>query len=370
MKKPLFSFLYFLPLYCFSQGLLVNGGFEEENICTEYQINCAPEAWISSSSGFNNYFKDANRAYAGLHCLAIGAGHVSKPFERTFIRSALLCGLRKGARYRLELFIKSPHDILDSIGIRFTSSDPLLETRRLHQLQPSLFFADAGVVFAKDSSWQKLVLIYTAGGEEAFIMIGNFSKRDINGSTNILMENHFFVFLDDISLVPVDPNEKICADWRQAKEDIYEQNERHEFLQRSLKYRRSYPPEKIQRTPNVVFTADTLLLPDVLFATGKKELQPASFPMLDSFCRSVKGKTIDSLVIEGHADNTGAVQLNESLSQGRAEAVAAYLGQCGYFFKAPVIARGWGSRRPVASNETVQGRQQNRRVEVLVYFRE
>lgn len=369
MKTSL-SILLLLPAGCFAQDLLVNGGFEEENICTEYRVNCAPEAWISNSSGFNNYFKDANRSHSGMHCMAIEAGHDTKPFQRTFIRSSLLCGLRKGNRYRLELFIKSPHPVLDSIGIAFTSSDPLVETKPLHQWKPSLFLANAGIEFLKDSSWQKVVLIYTASGEEVYIMIGNFSKRDINGNTNIPLERHFFVFLDDISLVPVNPNERICADWQQARENIYEENERHEFLQRAIKYRRGHPPEKTTRSPNTVFTADTLLLPDMLFATGKKELQPGSFRMLDSLCLAMKGRSIDSLVIEGHADNTGSDKLNDPLSRARAEAVAGYLRQCASFFRAPVFVYGRGSRRPVASNETQQGRQQNRRVEVLVYFRD
>lgn len=370
MKNLFFYFLHLVPVYCFSQNLLVNGGFEEENICTEYKINCAPEAWISSSSGFANYFKDANRAHRGEHCMAIEAGHERKPFQRTFIRSSLLCGLRKDHRYRLEFFIKSPHALLDSIGIRFTSSDPLVETKRLDRLEPSLFLADAPIDFLKDSSWQRIEIVYTANGSEAFIMIANFSRRDINGSTNIPMEDHFFVFLDDIALFPLDENEKLCADWQQTREDIYEQNERHEFLQRSIKYRRSRSPEPIHLTPNIIFKADTLLLPDVLFATGKKDLEPGSFAKLDSFCRSMQGRFIDSLIINGHADNTGSVQLNAALSQGRAQAVAGYVKQCGMLSRVPVRAYGYGSRAPIASNDTPAGRQQNRRVEVFVYFRE
>ncbi|MET0391634.1 MAG: OmpA family protein [Chitinophagaceae bacterium] len=372
-----FPMRYLLPaLLClFSpavlcQDLLVNGGLEEENICTEYRINCAPEAWISSSSGFANYFKDANRAHAGLHCMAIEAGHVTKPFQRTFIRSALVCGLRKGGRYRLSFFIKSPHPVLDSIGVSFTSTDPLLETKPLHRWQPSLLLGGAGLVFATDSSWQRVELVYTASGEEAFIAIGNFSKRDITGDMYLPMESHFFVFFDDFSLLPDDPAERICNDWQQTREDIYGQDERHEFLQRSLKYRRSQAPAKVQRTPNLLLRADTLLLPDMWFATGKKDLQPAGFRLLDSFCIALRGKALDSLVIEGHADNTGSRQLNESLSQARAEVVAIRLSQCIYMARVPLTVRGSGSRRPVASNETEQGRQQNRRVEMMAYFRE
>jgi outer membrane protein OmpA-like peptidoglycan-associated protein len=115
---------------------------------------------------------------------------------------------------------------------------------------------------------------------------------------------------------------------------------------------------------------DTLLLPDVLFATAKTDLRPESFALLDSFYRSVAAKEIDSLVIEGHADSTGKKEFNESLSTGRASAVANYLRHYSNFSNVPFIQRGWGSTRPVASNQTPGGRQRNRRVVVFLYLRE
>jgi hypothetical protein len=119
----LLIFSLVLPLSSFSQNLLANGGFEEENTCLEYHVNCAPEAWISSGDAFANYFKNPARAYRGEHCVAIEAGFSFKSFQRTFIRSRLICGLRKGHQYKLEFFIKSPYAILDSIGVLFTSFD-------------------------------------------------------------------------------------------------------------------------------------------------------------------------------------------------------------------------------------------------------
>jgi outer membrane protein OmpA-like peptidoglycan-associated protein len=369
MKKILQLFICVFPLSCFAQNLLLNGSFEVENICTEYNVNCAPEAWISSIDGFSDYYKDANRAFDGSHCMGIQVGHAYKPYRRGFIRSRLLCGLRKGSTYRLEFYIKSPHPILDSIGVYFGPNDPLLERKPIHLLAPSLRLIDQGNQFVKDSSWQKARLDYTAAGNEAYITIANFSIKDITGPTGIVKENNFFVYIDRVSLVPLNHNERLCLDWEQTKEEIYDQNERHEYLVRYIPYRRNNP-ELTRPTPTTIFTADTLLLPDLLFATGKKDLKLASLAVLDSFCTKMGGKIIDSLIIEGHADNTGTVQINEELATGRAEAAANYLAQCGSFFKVPVTIRGWGSRKPVAGNETPQGRQQNRRVELLVYFLE
>jgi hypothetical protein len=216
LKMKVLLILSFLVLstFCFSQSLLVNGGFEDENICTEYKVNCASEAWIANDNGFNNYFKDVNRAYEGTHYIGIEAGHATKPYQRTFIRSQLLCGLKKANQYRLEFFVKSLHPILDSIGVYFGSIDPLLERKPIHKLGPSLFLPEGTNKFIKDTNWQKVTLDYTANGDETFITIANFSKNDITGPTGIRMENHFFVFLDNISLIPLNPGEKLCDDWQ------------------------------------------------------------------------------------------------------------------------------------------------------------
>src|SRR6478736_1134441 len=121
--KFFFIFPLLLPIPSISQNLLANGSFEEENICLEYHVNCAPEAWISSGDGFANYFKNPTRAYKGLHCMAIEAGFSGKSFQRTFIRSRLLCGLRKNHQYKLEFYIKSLNPVLDSIGVIFSPFD-------------------------------------------------------------------------------------------------------------------------------------------------------------------------------------------------------------------------------------------------------
>src|SRR5215216_6277948 len=120
-------FILLFPIYAFSQNLLVNSGFEEENICTEYKVNCAPEAWIYTVPSFIYYFKDAQLAHQGSRFVAVIAGKSDKLFYRTFVRSRLLCGLQKDKIYHLEFFIKSVHPILDSIGIYFSAYDFLFE---------------------------------------------------------------------------------------------------------------------------------------------------------------------------------------------------------------------------------------------------
>lgn len=107
----------------FSQNLIANPGFEEENICTEYKENCAPEAWIATSLYANYYFdaerEQAVRAHEGTHYVGLTAGHLYKKGERNFVRARLLCGLQAGHQYKLVMWLYSPHNILDSIGVYF-----------------------------------------------------------------------------------------------------------------------------------------------------------------------------------------------------------------------------------------------------------
>ena len=87
--------IFLFPAYGYTQNLLVNPGFEEENICSEYKVNCAPEGWIYTVPSFIYYYKDVALAHEGSRFISLIAGHSEKPFYRTFVRSRLLCALQK-----------------------------------------------------------------------------------------------------------------------------------------------------------------------------------------------------------------------------------------------------------------------------------
>jgi outer membrane protein OmpA-like peptidoglycan-associated protein len=370
--KFLFNQIFFLvSLSSFSQNLLVNGGFEDENICTEYHINCSPEGWIATADTYNNFFKIPSLAHRGQHCVAIEAGNSKRQFGRTYIRTQLLCGLRKSSKYRIEFYIKSRHDILDSVGIYFTPYDFLFEKQVRYQISASKYVADASTRPAKgDTNWQKVSMEYTATGAEVYLTVGNFSKRDVTGPTGISQMNDFLVFVDDILLTPEDRGEKICEGWRETKEEIYAFNARHQLVDNYVKRYFNHPPDPPILDRTVVHRVETLIIPDILFEVDKAILTSRSFGLLDSLCLSLLDKHVDSIVIEGHTDNTGAVVHNEKLSQDRAAAVGDYIHEKLLLHQNIITARGWGSVRPVADNRTPEGRQLNRRVEIFIYIRQ
>jgi outer membrane protein OmpA-like peptidoglycan-associated protein len=116
-------------------------------------------------------------------------------------------------------------------------------------------------------------------------------------------------------------------------------------------------PKKREATTYVLFETGTILLNS-----------PESFQQLDAAGRAFKkalevGKA-DKWVIEiaGHTDNVGSPEINLKLSQERAESVRQYLLQT---YKLPpqvLIAKGYGQTQPIASNDTPDGREKNRRV--------
>lgn len=108
-----------------------------------------------------------------------------------------------------------------------------------------------------------------------------------------------------------------------------------------------------------------LTLGDVLFATGSAELQGGASGNLNKLVSFLNQYPDRRVQIEGHTDNVGSASLNQGLSQRRADSVMSYLTQQGIAMQR-LTSAGIGMDRPVANNDTANGRQQNRRVEIIV----
>jgi outer membrane protein OmpA-like peptidoglycan-associated protein len=104
---------------------------------------------------------------------------------------------------------------------------------------------------------------------------------------------------------------------------------------------------------------------DVLFETGRYELRPPAREKLARFAGIVLAHPDLAIQVEGFTDSTGTDEINERLSRQRASEVGEYLISQGVTSDR-VSTRGYGASYPVASNDTRDGRQQNRRVELVV----
>lgn len=366
VRRFLLLWLFSFPLLLSAQNLLMNGSFEEENICQEYSKNCAPEGWISTSLYSDYYFDDKPHAYSGQHFAGLVLANADKPHIRNFLRTRLLCGLRKGAQYKLDFYIRSVHNVFDSIGIYFSKNDFLYQREKLRASTPQLFVNAAKNLVPK-KEWQKVSLTYTANGEENFFVIGDFKTKGHRLGINPDLGKEFYFFFDSITLTPANPSEHACTELETIKEDEYNFDVRHSLLDKLVYTYTKNPPPVPPLPKTIVQRIDTLVIPDVLFATNSYALNEKANTILDSFVVHTKQLQVDSLVVEGHTDSQGGDELNQKLSLNRAASVAGYLQP---HFSHALLTRGWASEKPVADNRTAVGRQKNRRVEIYIYVRE
>jgi outer membrane protein OmpA-like peptidoglycan-associated protein len=126
----------------------------------------------------------------------------------------------------------------------------------------------------------------------------------------------------------------------------------------------------LEQFNRILETKDTprglvVTMTDVLFDTGKYNLRPEAREGLAKLSGIVLAHPGLKLEIEGHTDSTGSDELNQKLSEQRAEGVREYLIEQG-LDRGSLTAKGFGKTMPIASNQSAAGRQKNRRVEMIV----
>jgi len=116
-----------------------------------------------------------------------------------------------------------------------------------------------------------------------------------------------------------------------------------------------------QQRQNVLISAHGFRFP-----SGSSEIGPENFALMNKIIQAVKTFPDSTIQISGHTDSTGSAEVNKNLSQQRADNVARFLVEVGGISASRLMATGYGKERPVASNETAEGRAANRRVEILI----
>ena len=109
---------------------------------------------------------------------------------------------------------------------------------------------------------------------------------------------------------------------------------------------------------------DVKLGSEVLFDTAKYDLKPDAEASLEQLANLIRGYPGYPVTIEGYTDNVGTAESNQTLSENRANAVRNWLVTKGQASEACITTRGLGETKPIASNDTPEGRQKNRRVEI------
>ena len=192
------------------------------------------------------------------------------------------------------------------------------------------------VIAAPDGKWMKVSGQFFAKYEAEFIVIGNFSD-DFNTLSVAPREdcyNYAYYYVDDVLVKKIPPFMPVPI----KADDLSKQK---------------LEPGK------------PILLKNIYFEFDKDELMPRSFVELNKLLKILRDNPKLSIEIVGHTDALGDDDYNFDLSRRRAESVVKFLTD-NKTSKTRLRARGQGEQQPVASNETDEGRAQNRRVEFVV----
>ncbi|MGZ3920919.1 MAG: OmpA family protein, partial [Bacteroidia bacterium] len=268
---------------------------------------------------------------------------------REYLQTQLTQPLEKDKTYRFTMFISlsdySPTAI-DQLGVCFLNKAVGYNTSSvITGLNPSYIKLENKV--RKDiTNWHRISVTYKSQGGELFILIGSFevhklnrtrlkAPKELKSQINKTSERDSYYYIDDVSLVETIP----------VEEPLTKVNQKIEL------------PVKIRDT--------VITFKNVFYKTNKSTLLPASYTELDRVAKYLQDNPSIHIEIMGHTDNSGNEKSNKRLSEERAKAVAEYL-----ILKTKaserIIYKGYGSTKPVASNESEEGKAKNRRVEFIM----
>lgn len=359
-------------------NLLVNGGFDEVNTCTEYKAECGVEGWFYLKDvKIQLLAQDGENPLTGTNSLAVFYNWINYTGFTPVIGSILPCRLQKGKQYTLKGLVnarlnpKLNFKIGICLGERFyVPRRPFSATLRPDSIE--------SVTPVPNTNFVEFSYHFTATGDEKYLTFGSLIHKDsLAGKTPLTGVQTVSVILDRFTLQPDDPDETLCDAYALNKNIIYDYNFRHREMDYSLYGRGelAIEPEfndssrtwKIPAEKILPVKTDTLKLGDVLFDFNKALLKPAALTILSNWFTNEEMNRLDSIRIEGHTDSVGTDIRNITLSTQRSESVKSWLQQHGLSPEIPVSVIPYGRSRPVASNRTAEGRAQNRRVELILF---
>lgn len=289
-----------------------------------------PMLW--RDKGFGKATVQDGTSMAGITVVGCGDG---KPHCREYLQTPLLEALVKGQKYEISFWVKRHEGgyHLEQLGVLFKSTrtylddDNRLEEEGVHKVK---------VPFEEQSKWMKVTTTFVAEAEHDYMIIGNF-ERDLDSRVSAPEEKFLsfgYFYVDGVSVekkAPILNAPEPKATW-EGKE---------------LK-----PPA-------------TFVLTNIFFDTDEATLLPRSFRELNKLADLMKEHEGMVIRINGHTDSDGGEDYNDELAVRRAAAVEAYL-KTQEVPQRRLSVVGYGLHRPIATNDTEEGRQLNRRVEFTI----
>lgn len=345
----LLLFILTCKLSSAQKDLVPNGSFEKAKNKSPYITAASPWKGLNTVDYYRQPYAGDSSKFKGART---GKCYVGMRFQsdyKEFIFVKLNEPLKKGQTYEYEMYMRvAPWSTvtLRSWGVHFSkngykTSDVLSEAN-------SRDTSDRTGLATEDGNWFRVSGTFTAQGGEKVMTIGNFAER----IKKDMEKPHFFFFgfreayyfLDDISLY---------KEGERPKQDT------------AKPVIAVTPPAAATDSSNIALeVGEVVRLDNILFETGKSELLPGSHVELNRLVELLNDNPTMEIRISGHTDNKGKPEKNLLLSELRAKAVYDYL--TGKGVKNRVEYKGFGSTKPIATNDSDEGRRLNRRVEFEV----
>jgi OmpA-OmpF porin, OOP family len=290
-----------------------------------------PMDW--AEKGFGKQKPRTGKHMAGLTLYGCTNG---KPHCREFVEIQLAEPLVIGQAYYVEFWVSHLAKSLqiNNLGAYFSIGEIKRQTDELLVREAQVSAKD--IVPAPNGKWVKVSGQFVAKYEAEYVVIGNF-KDDFNTLSVAPREdcfNYAYYYLDDVLVKKIPPFKPVPVKPDDLTKQILE-------------------PGKIIQLKNIYFEFD------------KDELMPRSFVELNKLLKIMRDHPKLVIEIMGHTDALGEDAYNLDLSRRRAESVLRFLLE-NKVSKNRLRSHGEGETRPIASNETDEGRAQNRRVEFIV----
>lgn len=366
MRLYLLTFILFVN-YSYSQNLILNGDFEDINICSEYNAPCSPEAWRLTSTLHPAIYGNSKNHYSEIVIHNSSVKNI-----REYLQSKLGDKLKIGKKYKISFQIKPGDLLINSLGVVFSDTLILDRSGFLLKNQAQIEFADDNLLKLnrKNKDWITLTHEFIAKTKANYIIIGCFvSDSDLKYKylKNSFKEySNYRYYIDNIELIPIDTQHDSLT-IEITKKDIYSQDSRHPIPDRLFKTNK----ESIvnQYFYSDIELIDTIVLyNDLLFEFDSYEPTKRLKSVIDSIFLNQKER-IDQIKVIGHTDSIGTNTYNDELSLNRAEAVKKYISSLNIIEENKILFKGVGSKKPIDSNKTKSGREKNRRVEILINYR-
>jgi len=351
--------------------LVPNGSFEDflecpEDYSTQRYLNQVSQ-WYSPNAGTPDYFNScsykcgvplnwvgsANAYHGNAYMGIIACMQQIDPHQiayREYLQVELADSLKKGSIYFVSFQVQlglSCNIACNGLGI-FFSKDAMLAYETVNFPIKADVLNSANNVIKDKNKWTQICGTFVAHGNEKFVTIGNFySNQEMQYQLldeNLIVTPHInpmaYYYIDDVQVLLYNDSLKLACSESQNQIPVAFKG----YLKKQTK----------------------MVLEHLYFETDKSIILKESYYELDNLVSSLRRNNTLKISICGHTDNTGNIAYNQLLSEQRALAVKNYLISKGVS-KFRISTQGKGDSQPISNNQTDEGKQLNRRVEIEVY---